>query len=77
MLPFADGTEEGSDFYEIKEEFKERYGTPKRFFITVWELTEEKIKENIRNTEKAWPILLVIGLGVVALLSLPVTLICG
>ena len=45
LLTFADGREEGTDYYEIKNEFIERYGTPKRFFITVWKLTEQLIKE--------------------------------
>ena len=45
LLTFADGREEGTDYYEIKNEFIERYGTPKRFFVTVWNLTEHMIKE--------------------------------
>lgn len=45
LLTFADGKEEGTDYYEIKNDFIERYGTPKKFFVTVWKLTEQIIKE--------------------------------
>lgn len=44
LLAFADGTEEGTDFYEIKNDFISRFGTPKRFFVTIWELTKERYK---------------------------------
>lgn len=45
LMYFPDGTEEGTYFDEIKEDFIKRFGTPKRFFITTWEITEQKIKE--------------------------------
>ena len=46
LLTFADGREEGTDYYLFKNEFIERYGTPKRFFATVWKITEQIAIDN-------------------------------
>ena len=48
LLTFADGREEGTDYYLFKNEFIERYGTPKRFFVTVWNISEQIIIDNWR-----------------------------
>ena len=45
LLTFADGREEGTDYYLFKNEFIERYGTPKKFFVTVWNITEQMTNE--------------------------------
>ena len=46
LFTFADGREEGTDYYELKNAFIERYGTPKRFFVTVWKITEQIVIDN-------------------------------
>ena len=48
LCTFADGREEGTDYYLFKNEFIERYGTPKRFFVTVWKITEQIAIDNQR-----------------------------
>ena len=48
ICTFADGREEGTDYYLFKNEFIERYGTPKRFFATVLKITEQLIIDNLR-----------------------------
>ena len=48
LCTFADGREEGTDYYLFKNEFIERYGTPNRFFVTVWKITERIIIDNWR-----------------------------
>lgn len=48
LFTFADGREEGTDYYLFKNDFIERYGTPKRFFVTVWKTTEQVIINNYR-----------------------------
>ena len=45
LCTFARGTEEGTDYYLVKNEFIERYGTPKKFFVTVWNITEQMTNE--------------------------------
>lgn len=45
LCTFANGREEGTDYYLFKNEFIERYGTPKRFFVTVWNITEQIVNE--------------------------------
>ena len=75
LFTFADGREEGTDFYEIKNEFIERYGTPKRFFVTVWQICEDKAREGNQEMKEEWPFLLVIA--IIAFLPLSVSLIFG
>ena len=48
LCTFANGREEGTDYYLFKNEFIERYGTPNRFFVTVWKITEQIIIDNWR-----------------------------
>lgn len=48
LCTFANGREEGTDYYLFKNEFIERYGTPNRFFVTVWKITERIIIDNWR-----------------------------
>lgn len=48
LCTFADGREEGTDYYLFKNEFIERYGTPNRLFVTVWKMTEQVIIDNWR-----------------------------
>ena len=48
LCTFADGREEGTDYYLFKNEFIERYGTPNRFFVTAWKITEQMIIDNWR-----------------------------
>ena len=75
LLTFAYGTEEGTDFYEIKNEFIERYGTPKRFFVTVWQICEDMTREGNQEMKESWHIL--IALAIIAFLPLVVSLIFG
>lgn len=75
LCTFSDGTEEGTDYYLFKNEFIERYGTPKRFCITVWKICEEQSQDGIQEMKESWPIF--IAIAIFAFLPLVVSLIFG
>lgn len=60
LLTFADGTEAGTDFYEIKNEFIEKWGSPKKFFNYTWPLCKEKTHECNQEMKESWPIFIAI-----------------
>ena len=75
LLTFAYGTEEGTDFYEIKNAFIERWGSPKKFLTSTWQIYEEVTREGNQEMKESWPILIVIA--IIAFLPLSVSLIFG
>ena len=75
LLTFAYGREEGTDFYEIKNEFIEKWGSPKKFFNSTWPACEEQTRECNQEMKESWPIFIVIA--IIAFLPLVVSLIFG
>ena len=75
LLTFAYGTEEGTDFYEIKNEFIEQWGSPKKFFNSTWPLCEEVTREGNQEMKESWPI--TIAIAIIIFLPLVVSLIFG
>ena len=73
LLTFAYGTEAGTDFYEIKNEFIEKWGSPKKFFNSTWPACEEVTREGNQEMKERWPIL--IALAIITFLPLVVSLI--
>lgn len=75
LLTFADGREEGTDFYEIKNAFIERWGSPKKFLTSTWQICEDETRECNQEMKERWPIL--IAVLIISFLPLVVALIFG
>ena len=75
LLTFVYGTEEGTDFYEIKNEFIEKWGSPKKFFNSTWPMCKEVTREG--NQEMKERLHVFIALAIITFLPLVVSLILG
>lgn len=75
LFTFADGREEGTDYYELKNAFIERYGTPKKFFNYTWQICKDRTRECNQEMKESWPILLAMLIS--SLLPFVVSLILG
>lgn len=72
LMYFPDGTEEGTEFYEFKNEFIERWCSPKKFLTNTWQICKYRTCECILEMIEDW---LYTALLIICLLTYVVSLI--
>ena len=75
LCTFADGREEGTDYYLFKNEFIEKWGSPKKFFNSTWQICKEVTREGNQEMKEEW--LMLLALAIITFLPLVVSLIFG